>query len=173
MKYILSFVGVCLVAVSILFFKDNKEEVNEDYLRIYVSANSQTSKDEEIKYMVKDAVVDYLIPYLAFSKTKDEAKEVINENLAKINEVAKAVLSANDVDYGVKVSLNKEDVPLRVYDGLVVEEGVYDCLKIELGSSQGDDWWCVVFPAVCFVSSKKYENIEYISKIWEIINNVT
>ena len=80
MKYILSFVGVCLVAVSILFFKDNKEEVNEDYLRIYVSANSQTSKDEEIKYMVKDAVVDYLIPYLAFSKTKDEAKEVINEN---------------------------------------------------------------------------------------------
>ena len=91
----------------------------------------------------------------------------------KINEVARSVLSANDVDYGVKVSLNKEDVPLRVYDDLVVEEGVYDCLKIELGSSQGDDWWCVVFPAVCFVSSKKYENIEYISKIWEIINNVT
>lgn len=174
MKLVLSFVGIVLMLGAVFLFKDEGvEKVNDDYLRIYVTANSNSDKDEQIKYAVKDDVVDFLIPLLAEVKTKEEAEEVILQNMQKINEVVKSSLQKNDVSYGASVSIDAEQVPLRVYDDLVLEEGVYQCLKIELGAAKGGNWWCVVFPAVCFVSSKNYDNLVYISKIWEIINNVT
>lgn len=71
------------------------------------------------------------------------------------------------------MAVKQENLPDRAYDDLVLEAGVYDCLNIELGNANGDNWWCVVFPAVCFLSSKNPENVVYISKIWEIINRVT
>ena len=64
-------------------------------------------------------------------------------------------------------------MPTRAYDNLVLESGVYESLNIALGDAKGDNWWCVVFPAVCFVDTKNYENLEYISKILDIIYRVT
>lgn len=173
MKYILSFIGICLVVLSVIFFKNENGVKNKDYLRIYISSNSPNKEDEQIKYLVKDVVVDFLIPKLSEAKTKEDAEIIIKENIEKLNEVVGLVLEKENVCYDAKISIEAEKVPLRVYGDLVLEEGVYDCLKIDLGQAKGQSWWCVVFPAVCFVSSKKYENLEYISKIWEIINNVT
>ena len=63
--------------------------------------------------------------------------------------------------------------PTRVYDDFSLQSGVYQSLKIDLGQAKGDNWWCVVFPAVCFTSSKNPQNLEYISKIWDTIQSVT
>lgn len=173
MKYILSFFGLLAVVCAICFCRGGNIASQEDFMRIHVTANSSSIQDKDIKYIVKDAVVEFLIPELAFAETKLQAGEIIAKNLVKINEVVKETLKRCNVSYGCSVSIKQEEVPARVYDNIVLEEGVYDCLKIDLGEAKGDNWWCVVFPAVCFIDSKNSENLEYISKIWEIINSVT
>lgn len=176
MKYILSLIGIVAICCGIFFCGDwnkQKEISGEDYMRIHIVANSNSSKDQNIKYEVKDAVVDYLIPKLAYANDKEQATQVIFDNLQNIQHVVKEILLKNKLNYESSISITQEQIPTRVYDGLVLEAGMYDTLKIDLGQGKGDNWWCVVFPAVCFLSSKNYDNYVYISKIWEIINNVT
>ena len=176
MKYILSFVGIAIISCALFFCggnKNNKQDINGDYMRIHITANSNTVTDQNLKYEIKDSVVDFLIPLLAYAEDKSQATEIIVKNIEKIQEISNNILKSAGVRYQAKVSVVQENIPARVYDGLVLEEGVYDCLKIDLGAAKGDNWWCVVFPAVCFLSSKNYENYVYVSKIWDIICSVT
>ena len=172
MKYILSFLTVSTIIVCVLFY-GQKESVNEDYMRIHISANSNSQQDQDLKYLVKDAVVEFLIPALSEAETKSEAQSVIVENLSKIEEVANAVLKSQNVSYTSTISIDYQQIPARAYDNFVLEEGVYESLNIVLGEGKGDNWWCVVFPAICFINSNNFQNLEYISKIWDIINDVT
>lgn len=169
MKYLIAVFGVIAVVCGICFCRQ-KPAVENDFVRIHVTANSTSASDENIKYLVKDAVVEFLIPYLADAQNKQEAQKIIEENLPQIENVVCQTLKNQNVFYGCRVSIESENMPTRAYGDLVLEEGVYDCLKIDLGQAKGDNWWCVVFPAVCFVSSKNPQNYEYISKIWDIIN---
>mgnify|MGYP001861486736 FL=1 len=173
MKYILSFVGIVTIACAICFCGNGNKSSNDDYMRIHVVANSNSDFDQNLKYKVKDVVVDFLIPLLSEAENKEEAAEIISTNLNKIQEIANATLKFEGASYSANVAVKQENLPDRAYDDLVLEAGVYDCLNIELGNANGDNWWCVVFPAVCFLSSKNPENVVYISKIWEIINRVT
>lgn len=172
MKYILAFIGVVVVGLGIFFCGGGKQNINDDYMRIHVVANSNDVNDQNIKYIVKDAVVEFLLPQLAQAENKEEAVNIIENNIKKINEVAENALRKCGANYGVNISIEYEDMPTRAYDNMVLEAGTYECLKIELGSAKGDNWWCVVFPAVCFIDTKNFEKVEYISKIWEILNYV-
>lgn len=173
MKFVLSFVGVFAIALAVLFCGQKPESVNEDYMRIHITANSTSSQDENVKYMVKDAVTNFLIPILSEAETKSEAEIVVSQNLQKIEEIANSVIKSNSLNYSSKVCIDFEQMPARAYDNLVLDEGVYQSLNIVLGDGKGDNWWCVVFPAVCFLNSNNFQNLEYISKIWDIINGVT
>ncbi len=170
MKYILAVLGVGAICLGIFCFGGNKAPEN-DYMRIHVVANSNSNFDTNIKYVVKDAVVEFLIPYLSEAQNKQQAMKIISEKVEQISLIANAALQKEGVSYSAEVVLDKEQVPTRVYGNLVLDEGIYDCLQINLGQANGDNWWCVVFPAVCFVDSQNPENIEYVSKIWEIINS--
>lgn len=173
MKYILSLCGVAIIAFSLIFCGQEKEQVNDDYMRIHIVANSNSTEDQNIKYMVKDAVVDFLIPLLARAESRVEASEIVSQNLSKIEEVVNSVLKAQSANYYASVTIIEEEMPARAYDNMVLEEGIYESLNIKLGQAKGDNWWCVVFPAVCFLDTKNFQNLEYISKIWDIINGVT
>ncbi len=173
MKYILSFFGVVAVLCAVFFCTRKVENVNDDYVRIHITANSNSDFDKNIKYKVKDAVVDFLIPTLAEAENKEQAEELVRANLRKIEAVANDTLMANGVRYLAEVSLLEEKMPTRYYDDFVLESGIYQSLKIDLGAAKGDNWWCVVFPAVCFTSTKNPQNLEYISKIWDTIQSVT
>lgn len=172
MKWILAGLGVVAIVCGICFFGGNKPQENEEYMRIHIVANSNSTVDQNVKYVVKDAVVEFLIPCLAEAENKAEAEKIISSNLTKINEVVNVVLQKQGVKYKGSVSLTSEDMPMRAYGDLILQEGVYDSLKITLGQGHGDNWWCVVFPAVCFINSQNPQNVEYISKIWEIISSV-
>ena len=171
MKYLLALFGVIAIVCGMVFFR-NDVKTKDEYVRVHITANSNSGRDENIKYVVKDAVVEYLIPYLSQAENSEKAQEILKQELTNVEMVTNQILKSQGANYVAKISLVPEDYPTRNYDGLVLESGVYDSLKIDLGEAKGDNWWCVVFPAVCFVSSKNPENIEYISKIWEIINNV-
>ena len=123
--------------------------------------------------MVKDAIVEALIPLLSEVETFDEAKKVVCGNFDYIEKVANAVLQNQGYSYSSEAEMKTEYFPTRVYDQLVLEEGEYEALILNLGSGKGNNWWCLVYPAFCFTSSTNSDNVVYISKIWEIIKNIT
>ena len=171
MKYFLSILSVIAITL-ILVFCGNIGGTSQEYFRIHIRANSNSSEDQNVKYVVKDAVVDYLILLLSEVETKNEAEEVLNDNLNNIEDVANSILLQNGFSYKSKAYISFEEFPTREYDDLVLEEGFYDALILALGTGTGDNWWCVVYPPFCFLESKNSENYVYISKIWEIINNI-
>lgn len=153
MKYILAFIGVGAILLGIFLF-GGKTNVSEDYMRIHVVANSNSNFDQNIKYVVKDAVVEYLSPRLENAQNKEDAKEIILKHKENLQSVTNLVLHESGAKYTANICVTHEDFPTRAYGKLVLEEGLYDVLQINLGEAKGDNWWCVVFPTVCFRGAK-------------------
>ncbi len=173
MKYVISFFGVGLIVLAVVLFGGQKPKTQEEeVVRIHVVANSNSAYDEEVKYFVKDVVVTYLEKELENFSDGGEVKNFLGANIEKVEEVVSLALKDKKVGYGAKITLTKEEMPARVYGENVFEEGVYDSLKIQLGRGGGDNWWCVVFPSVCFTSTKNFQSFEYKSRIWDILSNV-
>lgn len=150
-------------------FTEQSVADNEEYLRIHVRADSNENAAQAVKYKVRDRVVEYLTPLVASYRTKKQATEGIEANLEKIAEVATQVLRAEGFFYSAKATLRKEEFPTRVYGEYTLPAGVYTALILELGRGEGDNWWCVVYPPLCFAATDS--DIIYRSKILEIIED--
>jgi stage II sporulation protein R len=162
------FVIVFVFAVSVIAINTTTNDTTKtDYLRIHVRANSNSSEDQNIKYIVKDEVVSYITPYATECTTKEKAIEVISGILTDIEGVCDGVLRENGFTYTAKASIREEVFPTRSYGDLTLESGLYDALIIELGTGEGDNWWCVIYPPLCFTSATT--NVTYKSAIVEII----
>ncbi len=143
-------------------------QAENDYLRIHVRANSNSAEDQQVKYEVKDEVVAFITPYVAECVTKEAAIEVMSNLLPEIETVCKNALKARGYDYGAKASIRSENFPTRVYGELTLEAGVYDALIVELGTGTGDNWWCVIYPPLCFTAATT--DVQYRSVLYDIIN---
>lgn len=179
MKYIISIlsaVGVIVIMVVCAFCCSGQGQEPE-YLRIHIRANSNSEMDQAVKYKVKDAVVEALIPLLSEIETKTEAESVMRSNFTYIESIANAVLKQEGFNYTSHARIDNELFPARTYQGesqlLTLKEGYYDALILDLGSGDGNNWWCVVYPAFCFTKTENFDNIVYISKILEIIQSIT
>lgn len=142
-----------------------------EYLRMHVRANSDAAADQAVKYEVKDAIVDYLMPLAAACASKEEAMAALREAIPQIEAVADAVLAENGFSYTAHAAVRREEFPTRVYDGVTLEAGMYDALIVELGTGEGANWWCVLYPPMCFSGEATGGNIEYRSRIAEIIRS--
>lgn len=158
-----------IAGLSIAFMGSGKteESANTSYLRVHIRANSNQTEDQAVKYKVRDKVVEFLTPTVASCETKAEAIAKITSKLPEIERVADGVLRANGYTYGARASVREEEFPTRVYEEVTLEAGVYDALILELGTGTGDNWWCVVYPPLCFTGGNG--NVVYKSKIAEII----
>ena len=160
---------VFVVALSAICFYPR--ERGESYLRIHIRANSNQEVDQAVKYKVKAAVVDYLTPKIAEGSTFSEVYKILGENLENIESVADGVLKSEGFNYSSRAALNNEFFPTRSYGDYTLSEGYYDALILNLGSGEGNNWWCVVYPPLCFIGSEGNStgNIVYKSKLVEII----
>ena len=172
MKKILS-IGLLLAAIIGICFAfagqggESVPEENAAYLRVHIRANSNSEEDQAVKYRVRDRVVEYLTPVVAECGSKAAAMRAVEQKLPEISAVAERELRANGYAYGARAKLKTEEFPTRVYDGVTLAAGVYDALILELGTGKGDNWWCVVYPPLCFTGGNA--NVVYKSKIAEII----
>ncbi|MBE7075376.1 MAG: hypothetical protein E7376_05305 [Clostridiales bacterium] len=168
MKKIGIIVSVVLIGI-LLIFGTTYKEVNTEYLRIHIRANSNLEIDQMVKYKIKDAVVNTLTPYIATCNSFDEVKQLMGDNLLLIDSVANSILKENGFTYTAKSKLCEEEFPTRQYGEFVLQAGFYDAIIVELGSAQGDNWWCVVYPPLCFVNSASGSNVVYKSRILDLI----
>lgn len=155
---------------AIFLFGEKKQGQNTAYLRIHIRANSNLEQDQNIKYKVKDAIVAYLSPRLEGGKTIEQAKQIVKAELLNLETISNKVLGENNYTYTSNASINNETFPTRAYDGFVLESGFYDALIVNLGGGEGDNWWCVVYPPLCFVGQENGQ-IVYRSKLVEIIED--
>jgi stage II sporulation protein R len=141
---------------------------NTEYLRVHIRANSDDGQDQAVKYLVRDELVAYLAPIVADCKTRSVAVEKIRAELTGLEVVAENVLQQNGFSYGAKASIKTEVFPTRIYGEYTLEQGEYLALIVELGEGAGANWWCVVYPPLCFAGDNNVP-IVYKSKILEII----
>jgi stage II sporulation protein R len=147
----------------------NSTDTETEYLRIHVRANSNSELDQSVKYKVRDAVVEYLTPFIAECDTREKAKTLLTDNLDGIMRVSDGVLDKNGFNYTSRASVKNERFPTRTYGQVTLLAGYYDALIVELGDGLGDNWWCVVYPPLCFTGEGV--GYRYKSKIAELILN--
>lgn len=140
-----------------------------EYLRIHIRANSNSEEDQSVKYLIKDAVVSYATPYVAEMHSKEDATEFFNSHKTEIENLIDNILKQKGFSYGSNLVVRNEKFPTRVYGDFTLEEGFYDAVIVELGSAKGDNWWCVVYPPLCFTGNST--SVKYKSKILEIIED--
>ena len=121
----------------------------ENVLRLHVLANSDSEEDQALKLKVRDAVLEYTEEIFKNCTGKDEAQRLLEENLDSIKAVAEETVVAEGYSMPVSVALGEEEYPTKNYESCCFPSGEYTSLRIMLGSAEGQNWWCVLFPPLC------------------------
>ena len=121
-------------------------------MRLHVLANSDSDADQALKLDVRDAVLAQANTYLADCHSTQQAKEVLSQHLQPLADTAAQTIAQQGYDYPVKVSLERTYFPTKVYADFSLPAGEYQGLRVEIGQAEGHNWWCVVFPPLCFSS---------------------
>ena len=137
---------------------DSSDDLADNLLRLHVIANSDSEADQQVKLQVRNAVVTWLSDNLSEVFTKEQAIKYINLNLSSICYEANKVLSEHGFDYIATVEVGSSHFPGKVYGDFYLPAGEYDALKIILGAGEGQNWWCIAFPALCLFGNAEYED---------------
>ena len=122
-------------------------------VRFHVLANSDSEKDQKLKLAVRDRILQDYGELLTACDNKAETLSALEDVQQKICETAAAEVMEQGYEYPVRVSLVREEFPFKKYDELIFPAGVYDALRIEIGEGAGQNWWCVLYPQMCFVDA--------------------
>ena len=159
--YILaSILVVILITSTFVIIKEvNKiEACTYDYkdklIRFHVIANSDSDKDQKLKLKVRDEVISYLQPKLENSNSIEESEKIIKNEYKTLENISKKVISKNGYNYTVKVGLEYSNFPAKQYSSVVLPAGKYKALRIIIGEGKGKNWWCVMFPPLCFIDDQ-------------------
>ena len=150
-KLLRRMVSLLLVAglIYTYFLLWTQKTLSDQILRLHVVADSDAPEDQSIKLRVRDAVLSAVEDFTDGACTKEEVMAAVKENLAALEEVANQVLAELDAKYHAVVDLKQEEFPTRDYETFSLPAGVYDSLRVTIGSGEGKNWWCVVFPQLC------------------------
>ena len=124
----------------------------EQVLRLHVVANSDDREDQAVKLKVRDAVLAQAQPALQGVTDSRTAEQVLTPMLAELERTAAEVLAAEGVDDRVSVSISDQWFPTKEYDSFSLPAGQYRALRVVIGAGEGQNWWCVVFPPLCFAA---------------------
>lgn len=134
--------------------EDGNVDEGEPYsgiLRFHVRANSDSDEDQMLKMAVKEDVTALLHPLLSDCKSVAESKNVIVSNLQDIYETSVNTVMEQGYSYEIKVYVTEEKFPAKTYGDLTFPAGKYQALRIDIGKAQGQNWWCVMYPPLCFI----------------------
>lgn len=149
-------------------------------LRLHVIANSNSENDQNLKYIVRDNLISYMNTLSINCSSKEEVIQIANENLNEFKRIAQNTIYDNGYNYDVSVELGTFEFPSKTYGDISFPAGIYDALRIKIGNASGNNWWCVMFPPLCFVdittgivpnNSKKHLENSLPKEEYSIISN--
>lgn len=131
------------------------EDISEKLIRFHVLANSDSNIDQELKLRVKDEVLKYISPMLNKSESLEESREILKREDSNIIKIAENYIKSQGFDYTVETTLTRENFPVKEYGNIVLPQGEYEAYRILIGEGKGQNWWCVMFPPLCFIDVTK------------------
>lgn len=127
------------------------EDLSCSVLRLHVIANSDSVRDQDLKYKVRDNVIKYMNSISQNINSKEDALELAISNKDNFIDIAKQTILENGFDYDVNINFGNFHFPTKSYGDISFPAGNYDAIRIEIGEAKGQNWWCVMFPPLCFV----------------------
>ncbi len=125
--------------------------IENNIFRLHVIANSDSEEDQKLKYLVRDNIIKYINKLSVNTTTKQEVIDLAYKNINNIKEIAKETVFQNGFNYDVAVRIGNFSFPTKNYGDISLPAGFYDAIRVEIGKSEGQNWWCVMFPPLCFV----------------------
>jgi len=125
--------------------------LSEAVFRLHVVANSNTIADQSLKLKVRDSLIDYMNNLCSNCSTKEEAINIATAHKSNFEKIAEKTITDNGYNYSVKVAIDNFYFPTKNYGDISLPAGLYDALRVEIGEAKGENWWCVMFPSLCFI----------------------
>lgn len=150
----LLFLSLLLVTESPRYLQDKststlQQQIATQVLRFHIRANSDTVADQQKKLRIKQSLLEWLTPILSENTSKSETIQCIRKNLPDIRKEATRMTAPEPVT----VTLQKEWFPEKTYGTCTFPEGIYDALRVDIGQAKGHNWWCVLYPSLCFADA--------------------
>ena len=157
-KIILAFLIGAIISVSLTVYSDAMQEnVAQNVLRLHVIANSDSEADQALKLRVRDRILTESALLFASCTTREDSKRIFAAEKARIEAAAQDEIISQGFSYPVSVSLAKTSFPMKSYDGITLPAGDYEAVRVSIGEAKGQNWWCVMFPPLCFVDGSVKE----------------
>ena len=142
-----------IVLLSFNYSKAISSNLSDSVFRLHIIANSDSSADQELKLKVRDKIIEYMNTLTSSSSDKKDVISIVNNHLDSFKEIALNTIKENGYNYDVNIEIGNFHFPTKSYGDISFPAGNYDALKIEIGDAIGQNWWCVLFPPLCFVNS--------------------
>lgn len=137
-----------------------ESDSSKDLIRFHVIANSDSLQDQQLKHKVRDAILDQVASRFKNTLTVEDARKICLANMDEIESVAKQEIVNNGHNYPVEAELGCFDFPAKTYGGFALPEGNYEAVRVVIGDGKGANWWCVLFPPLCFVDISNSVSVE-------------
>jgi len=143
---------ICLGSAAIYDQENKGTTLDKDHLiRLHVIANSDSVYDQKVKLLVRDEIIKYLAPFFRTVQTDQAAREAVRKQLPSIVERANQRLNSLGTGYTVCAQFGRFDFPTKAYGDLILPSGNYEAVRVVLGEGKGKNWWCVLYPPLCFI----------------------
>jgi len=153
---------VLTVIYSVIPFQTECEQISTEVFRLHILANSDSEEDQALKLKVRDALLEYTDKLFDDAKDRNDAENIAKENLETLQSVAQNTVYKNSCNYTVNAEVVKMYFNTRYYENYTMPAGMYDALRITIGSGKGHNWWCVMYPSICISSA--IDNDEKVEK---------
>ena len=153
---------VLTVIYSVIPFQAVCEQISTEVFRLHILANSDSEEDQALKLKVRDALLEYTDELFDDAKDRNDAENIAKENIETLQSVAQNTVYKNSCNYTVNAEVVKMYFNTRYYENYTMPAGMYDALRITIGSGKGHNWWCVMYPSICISSA--IDNDEKVEK---------
>lgn len=126
-------------------------DISDSVFRLHVIANSDSNEDQSLKYKVRDNLLKYMNNICSNCSSKQEAIDLVTEHQEEFKQVALDTIKKEGYSYNVKINIGNFEFPTKQYGDISLPAGYYDALRVEIGEAKGRNWWCVMFPSLCFI----------------------
>ncbi|PKM88249.1 MAG: stage II sporulation protein R [Firmicutes bacterium HGW-Firmicutes-12] len=151
-----------MIGIIIIYFLNivTITEATPPLIRLHILANSNSQEDQRIKYRVRDHIVSTMSEKFKDSTSMEESKDILLTSLDQLEDEARIILSEEGSKDEVKAYYGIFDFPTKYYGEFSLAAGSYEAVELVIGKGQGANWWCVLFPPLCFVDGESKEVVE-------------
>lgn len=148
---LLLLLSLFILVSAVSYVSAVSEDIANSVFRLHVIANSDSAEDQALKLKVRDSLLLYMNNLSKNCSSKEEVIELAKQNQEQLKQIAEKTITENGFSYPVSVEIGISDFPTKTYGDISLPAGTYDALRVKIGDSKGKNWWCVMFPPLCFV----------------------